>query len=67
MLFHMDFDTGDQIRCRFSLAIIVYKMPVGIHEVSDYGMVDNVVIVVIPGTRAEIDSVRFARFFDFFL
>ena len=55
----MKHDTvGDHIGV-FGLAVVVDKVPIRIDEVDNDSVVNYVIIVIIPWSRAEVDAVGF--------
>lgn len=60
----MQFGTFGNVHARFALSVVVHKVSFGIDQINDDCMVDNVIFIVISGSSAIVDPVRFASFLD---
>ena len=45
----------------FGLAVVVNKLSVRVHKIHDNGVVNNIVVIIVGGTGAEVDTVGPSR------
>ena len=57
-LFHLEEDAEGDLFGVLGLAVVVEELAVGVDQVDDDGVVDDVVLVLVLGTRGEVDSAK---------
>ena len=66
-LVNRESDRIGDLRRSLGLAVVVHEAAVGVDGVDDDGVVDDVVVVLIPGSGGEVDPVGLAGLLDLLL